>query len=72
MELVGYGNSPLIAVGVCCTSDGGWMVCMYFIAVGGKGSCVDALGMTLHLNFYLECGFTISTRERVEFKCGGV
>ena len=52
--------------------DMGWMVCMYFIAVGGKGSCVDALGMTLHLNFYLEGGFIISTRGRVEFKCGGV
>ena len=23
MELVGYGNSLLIAMGVCCTSDGG-------------------------------------------------
>ena len=45
---------------------------MCFIADGGEGSCFDALWMILHLEFYLECGFIISTRGRVEFKCGGV
>ena len=50
----------------------GWMVCVCSLALGGAGSCVDALWMISHLDFYLECGFIVSTRGRVEFKCGGV